>query len=144
MAFDWATNIDPLQRLAVLPTLGDNWDGYGAPGFLMPHCRRASTLYLKICHYFLVKRLDGAQIAPFIAPCYGSILFDWAGRRFTHNQLQILVPSAMDSPLEFLKCSDGLEEEGTFRADEVNELLDWLLKKKTNAIISRDLDSTQA
>jgi len=127
VAFDWARNTNPFQRLKNLLTLEESWDGYGAPRFLRPQAVRAFDLYSNIYNYSLSRRINFSQLFPFIAPCSnGAILFEWAGRRFSHRELEIFVPSAMESPLEFLKCADDLEEEGTFVADEVNTLLDWL------------------
>jgi hypothetical protein len=125
--FDWVRNTNAFQRLRNLLTLEDNWDHYGAPAFLRPQVVRAFELYSNTYSYYLSKEMNFSQFAPLIAPCSnGAILFEWAGRRFPERELEIFVPSAMESPLEFLKCADDLEEEGTFEADEVNTLLDWL------------------
>jgi hypothetical protein len=125
--FDWSQNTNAFQRLRNLLALEDNWDNYGAPPFLRPHVDRAFALYSNIYSYYLSKEMNFSQLSPFIAPCSkGAILFEWAGRRFPCRELEIFVPSAKESPLEFLKCADDWEEEGTFVADEVNSLLDWL------------------
>jgi hypothetical protein len=127
VAFDWARNTNPFQRLKNLLTLEENWDRYGAPRFLRPQVVRAFELYSNIYSYYLSKEMNFSQFAPFIAPCSnGAILFEWAGRRFPERELEIFVPSSMESPLEFLKCEDNLEQEGTFEANQVNTLLDWL------------------
>lgn len=36
------------------------------------------------------------------------------------------MPSAMDSPLEYLKSAEDIEEEEIFSIDEIVSLLDWL------------------
>lgn len=127
VAFDWARNTNPFQRLRNLLTLDKNWDGYGAPPFLRPQVARAFDLYSNIHSYYLSREMIFSRLSPFIAPCSnGAILFEWAGRRFPNRELEIFVPSAMESPLEFLRCADDLEEEGTFIADEVHILLNWL------------------
>ena len=128
LAFDWARNTNPFQRLKNLLTLDENWDSYNAPRFSRPQVAKGFSLYSSIYNYYLLRGINFSQFFPFIAPCSnGAILFEWAGgRRFPQRELEIFVPSAMKSPLEFLKCADDLEEEGTFVADEVNTLLDWL------------------
>lgn len=127
VAFDWARNTNPFQRLKNLLTLEENWDRYDAPRFLRPQVVRAFDLYSNIYNYYLSNGINFSQLFPFIAPCSnGAILFEWGGKRFPHRELEIFVPPAMESPLEFLKGADDLEEEGTFEADEVNTLLDWL------------------
>lgn len=129
--FDWIRNTNPFQRLRNLLTLEDNWDYYGAPAFLRPQIVRAFELYSNIYSYYLSKEMNFSQLSPFIAPCSnGAILFEWAGQRFPHRELEIFVPSTMESPLEVLKCADDLEEEGIFVADEVNTLLNWLFATK--------------
>lgn len=125
--FDWATNTNPFQRLKNLLTLEDNWDGYGAPKFSRPQINRALELYSSIYDYYLSQEINFSQNAPFIAPCSnGSILFEWAGRRFPNKELEIFVTLAMDSPLEYLKSAEDIEEEDNFAIDEIVSLLDWL------------------
>jgi len=125
--FDWVGNRNAFQRLRNLLTLEKNWDNYGAHPFLRPQVARAFELYSDIYSYYLSREMNFSQLAPFIAPCSnGAILFEWAGRRFPSRELEIFVPSAMEATLEFLKGADDLEEEGTFIADEVNGLLNWL------------------
>ena len=125
--FDWVGNRNAFQRLRNLLTLEKNWDNYGAPPFLRPQVARAFELYSDIYSYYLSKEMNFSPFAPFIAPCSnGAILFEWAGRRFPSRELELFVPSAMEAPLEFLKGEDNLEKEGTFIADEVSGLLNWL------------------
>lgn len=125
--FDWIGNRNPFQRLRNLLTLEENWDSYGAPSFSRSQVVRAFNLYSDIYSYYLSREMNFSQLSPFIAPCSdGAILFEWAGRRFPGRELEIFVPAAMESPLEFLKNADDLEEEGTFAAEGINALLDWL------------------
>ncbi len=125
--FDWIHNTNTFQRLRNLLTLDENWDGYGASRFLRPQVSRAFDLYSDIYNYYLSRSTNFSQLSPFIAPCSdGAILFEWAGRRFPSRELEIFVPSTMESPLEYLKCTDDAEEEGSFSSEGVIALLDWL------------------
>lgn len=125
--FDWVKNTNPFQRLRHLLTLENNWDGYGAPKFHQPQINRALELYSSINHYYISKEINFSQNSPFIAPCSdGSILFEWAGKRFPAKELEIFVPSDIDSPLEYLKSAEDIDEEKNFSIDEVTYLLDWL------------------
>jgi hypothetical protein len=125
--FDWINNTNSFQRLRNLLTLEDDWDTYGAPTFLRPQVVRAFELYSNIYSYYLKKEINFSCLSPFIAPCSnGNILFEWGGGRFSNRELEIFVPSEMEALLEFLKCEYDSEEEGTFVAEDVNVLMDWL------------------
>lgn len=125
--FDWVENTNPFQRLKNLLTLENNWDGYGAPKFSRPQIQRALDLYSSIYHYYISKKINFSQNSPFIAPCSdGSILFEWGGKRFPTKELEIFVSSDIDSPFEYLKSAEDIEEEKKFSIDEVTYLLDWL------------------
>jgi hypothetical protein len=125
--FDWAKNTNPFQRIRHLLTFENNWDGYGGPKFSRLQINRALELYSSIYDYYLSQEINFSQNAPFIAPCSnGSILFEWVGRRFPDKELEIFVPSAMGSPLEYLKSAEDIEEEENFSIDEIVYLLDWL------------------
>lgn len=125
--FDWAKNTNPFQRIKNLLTFENNWDGYGSPKFSRLQISRALELYSSIYDYYLSQEINFSQNAPFIAPCSnGSILFEWGGRRFPDKELEIFVPSAMDSPLEYLKSAEDTEEEENFSIDEIVSLLNWL------------------
>lgn len=125
--FDWAKNTNPFQRIKNLLTFEDNWDGYGAPKFSRIQINRALELYSRIYAYYLSQEINFSQNAPFIAPCSnGSILFEWVGKRFPDKELEIFVPSDLESPLEYLKSAEDIEEEKNFYIDEIVSLLDWL------------------
>jgi hypothetical protein len=127
LKFDWSNNQNPFQRIQGLSTLENNWNGYGSPKFSRLQINRALELCSSICDYYLSQEINFSQNAPFIAPCSnGSILFEWRGRRFPVKELEIFVPSAMDSPLEYLKSVKGIEEVGNYSIDEISLLLDWL------------------
>ncbi len=120
-------NTNSFQRIKDLLTFENNWDGYGAPKFSRLQISRALELCSRIYDYYLSQEIKFSQNAPFIAPCSnGFILFEWGGRRFPDKELEIFVPSAMDSPLEYLKSAEDIEEEENFCIDEIVSLLDWL------------------
>jgi hypothetical protein len=127
IGFDWISNTNAFQRLKNLQTLEDNWDGYKASKFSREQVSRAFDLYSSIYDYYLAKEMKFSQLSPFIAPASdGSILFEWAGKRFPTRELEIFVPSATEGGFEYLKCDSSQEDEGNLSLQEIESLLDWL------------------
>jgi hypothetical protein len=127
LTFDWSTNRNPFQRLKNLLFLEENWDGYGAPQFSRTQVYRAFDLYSNVYSYYLSKGISFSEHSPFIAPgSDGTVLFEWAGRRFPRRTLEIFVPSDSSIPLEYFQNEAGSEGEGLFFIDEIDGLLDWL------------------
>jgi hypothetical protein len=129
--FDWKTTTNAYQRIIHLTDLKDKWDGYNAPGFSKEQINVALIVYSKARSYAIDRGLKFLKVEPFIAPCSdGSILFEWAGRRFPSRQLEVYVPKEMEAeqPLEYLKSEEDSEEEGKLSLNKLYHVLDWLFK----------------
>ncbi|HEY9809690.1 MAG TPA: hypothetical protein V6D13_10140 [Halomicronema sp.] len=127
--FDWVKTTDAYQRIIHLLDLQENWDGYNAPKFSQEQINIALSLYYHIRTYCNNRSSDFSKIEPFIAPgSDGSILFEWAGKRFPVRKLEIYVPHPLQNPLEYLKTEGNYEEEDVFNLDNLSSILDWLFQ----------------
>ena len=91
----------------------------------------ALTLYSNLRTYCIYKRIDFLTVEPFVAPCSdGTILFEWAGKRFPSRQLEIYIPVDGVATFEYLKTDGENEEEieGEFNLEQLYSILDWLFK----------------
>jgi hypothetical protein len=128
-AFEWAKTTDAYQRIIHLSDLEDRWDGYDAPRFSREQIDRALTLYSKIRDYSISRGLSFSRVEPFIAPgSDGTILLEWAGKRFPRRQLEVYVPREAADKFEYLKTGGDTEEESQFNLDGLSTILDWLFK----------------
>lgn len=128
--FDWVANTNAFQRLRHLAELPDKWDGYNAPAFSRRQVNRAFGIFASIQSYQTTYSTDWQQLEPFIAPgADGSILFEWAGKRFPDKNLEIYVTQQPNSSIEYLQTDivKGIEIEGECQTTEITELLTWLL-----------------
>lgn len=127
--FDWVKTISAYQRITHLAELKDKWDGYNAPEFTKAQIELALNLYSSIITYSINRGLKHAKVEPFIAPASdGTILFEWAGKRFPVRQLEIYISRETDQQFEYLKIEGDLEEESQFNLDKLYSILDWLFK----------------
>lgn len=128
--FDWINNINPLDRIYHLRNLPENWDNYGASGFSEEHIERAKKIYLQFIEYSFSLQEQLLDIRPFVAPCSdGSILFEWAGKRFPIRQLEIYIPRDINSNLLYLQSSDNFEDEAEISESCLSILFNWLFGK---------------
>lgn len=126
-AFDWQKNTNAYQRIIHLSDLEDKWDGYNAPKFSPITINLALTLYSHLRTYCINRGLDFSKVEPFVAPSSdGTILFEWAGKRFPTRQLEIYIPVSGEGTLEYLKTDGESEEEGEFYLEQLYSILDWL------------------
>lgn len=127
--FDWVKTTNAYQRIIHLLDLEDRWDGYDALKFSKSHVERALTFYSSLRTYSINRRLNFQKIEPFVAPSSdGSILFEWAGKRFPIRQLEVYVPREEHHLFEYLKTEGESEEEGELHLDGLYLILDWLFK----------------
>jgi hypothetical protein len=129
--FDWKTTINSYQRIIHLSDLENGWDGYNAPSFSKEQIDLALVVYSQARSYSINRGLNFPKVEPFIAPCSdGSILFEWAGKRFPSRQLELYVPKEMKAEhlFEYLKTEKDSDEEGELGLNELYHILDWLLK----------------
>lgn len=127
--FDWVKTKNAYQRIIHLSDLEDKWDGYTAPGFSKEQIDRALELYSSLRTYSIKKGINFQKLEPFIVPSSdGTILFEWAGKRFYERQLEIYVPREAHDLFEYLKTQAESEEEGKFTLEGLYHILDWLLK----------------
>ncbi|MGI2907307.1 hypothetical protein [Tolypothrix sp. VBCCA 56010] len=125
--FDWQKNTNAYQRIIHLSDFEDKWDGYNAPKFSSITINLALTLYSHLRTYCINRGLDFSKVEPFIAPSSdGTILFEWAGKRFPTRQLEIYIPVSGEGTLEYLKTDGESEEEGEFYLEQLYSILDWL------------------
>ncbi|MEW6492330.1 MAG: hypothetical protein AB1589_07435 [Cyanobacteriota bacterium] len=132
--FDWKKTTNAYQRIVHLADLEDKWDGYNAPIFSKEQINIALDVYSKARTYAIDRGLNFSKVEPFIAPCSdGSILFEWAGKRFPSRQLEVYIPKEREAEqsLEYLKSvedSEEEEEEGKVSLNKLYHVLDWLFK----------------
>lgn len=132
--FDWKKTTNAYQRIVHLADLEDKWDGYNAPIFSKEQINVALDVYSKTRTYAIDRGLNFSKVEPFIAPCSdGSILFEWAGKRFPSRQLEVYIPKEREAEqsFEYLKSvedSEGEEEEGKLSLNKLYHVLDWLFK----------------
>ncbi|KYC35714.1 hypothetical protein WA1_07870 [Scytonema hofmannii PCC 7110] len=129
--FDWRKNTNAYQRIIHLSDLEDKWDGYDAPKFSQEQIDLALTLYSHLRTYCIERGFDSSKVEPFIAPSSdGTVLFEWAGKRFTARQLEIYIPVSGEGTLEYLKTDGKDEDEGEFHLEQLYSILDWLFEFK--------------
>lgn len=127
--FDWMKTTDPYLRIIHLSDLESGWDGYQAPAFSQEQINKALNLYSLMRDYCFRNRLKFAQVQPFIAPCSdGMILFEWAGKRFPFRQLEVYIPTIINTQFEYLKTEGECDSEGECNLSGLRSLLDWLFK----------------
>lgn len=127
--FDWVRTISAYQRITHLAKLEDKWDGYNAPKFTKAQIEQALNLYSTIITYSINRGLSRSKVEPFIAPASdGTILFEWAGKRFPVRQLEIYVSSETVPNFEYFKIEGDFEEENQLNLDRLYLILDWLFK----------------
>jgi hypothetical protein len=129
--FDWEKTTNAYQRIVHLVDLEDKWDGYNAPVFSNKQIDVALDIYSRTRVYAIDKGLNFSKIEPFIAPCSdGSILFEWAGSRFSSRQLEVYIPKGgeVEELIGYFKSvEDSEEEEGELSLNKLYHILDWLL-----------------
>ncbi len=128
--FDWEQDCNAFQRLRHLAYLPEKWDGYDAPKFSRKQINRALEIFAFIQSYQKRHQLEWQQIEPFIAPgSDGSILFEWAGKRFPQRNMEIYVTKEPNLSIEYLKTDIEMDSdiEEKCQMDEINDLLNWLL-----------------
>lgn len=126
-SFDWVKTTNAYQRIIHLSDLEDKWDGYNAPTFPKAQIDRALSLYSGIRGYSINRGINSPKIEPFVAPgSDGTILFEWAGKRFPVRQLEVYVPREEADLFEYLKTEGDSESEGEFNLEGLYPILDWL------------------
>ena len=128
--FDWKQNCNAFQRLKHLADLPEKWDGYDAPKFSRKQINHALGIFSFIQSYSKKHQIEWKQIEPFIAPSSdGSILFEWAGERFSQRNLEIYVTKEPNLSIEYLKTDIEMDSdvEEKCQMNEISDLLDWLL-----------------
>jgi hypothetical protein len=128
--FDWVKDRNAFQRLKHLAYLPEKWDGYDAPKFSRKQINRALEIFSFIQSYQKRHQLEWQQVEPFIAPgSDGSILFEWAGKRFPQRNLEIYVTKEPSLSIEYLKTDIKMDSdiEEKCQMNEISDLLNWLL-----------------
>jgi hypothetical protein len=128
--FDWARDRNAFQRLKHLAYLPEKWDGYDAPKFSRRQINRALEIFAFVQSYQKRHQIEWQQIEPFIAPgSDGSILFEWAGKRFPQKNLEIHVTKEPNLSIEYLKTDIEMDSdiEEKCQMNEISDLLNWLL-----------------
>jgi hypothetical protein len=128
--FDWTQNCNAFQRLKNLAYLPEKWDGYDAPKFSRKQINRALEIFAFVQYYQKKYQIEWQKLEPFIAPnSDGSIMFEWAGKRFPQRNLEIHVTKEPNISIEYLKTDIEMDSdiEEKCQMNEISDLLHWLL-----------------